>query len=232
MKCIQAMEGISDYIDGNLQGGERTALESHLKACPQCRELLADFQKIVEEAQDLESLEPPDSAWSAIRRDLETRRHAAWKKSLLRKRLFGFPLIKPVAVFGAALLLLIVAGSLTIGPLFRHAGPEELTVNGGLALTKLAEAETHYKLAITALNDAMSASEKDMDPEILQVFRDNLQLVNFSLEECRQAVSLNPGDIETRYYMLAVYKQKTDLLSNMISYGTESASRKETETTL
>ncbi|MCJ7682020.1 MAG: hypothetical protein MUP70_14925 [Candidatus Aminicenantes bacterium] len=232
MKCVQAMEGISDYIDGNLKGKEWTALESHLEACHQCRELLADFQKIVEEAQDLESLEPPDSAWSAIRRDLETRRHTAWKKSLQRKRLFGFPLLKPITVFGAALLILIVVGGLTIGPLFRNAGSGDLTVNGGLALTKLAEAETHYQLAIKALNDAMSASAKDMDPEILKVFRDNLQLVNFSLEECRLAVSRNPGDIETRYYMLAVYKQKTDLLSSMISFGTESASRKKAESIL
>ena len=231
MKCVQAMEWISDYIDGNLQGKERKMIESHLKACPQCRELLADFQKIVEEAQDLESLEPPDSTWTVIRKDLEISRHRAWKKSLQRKRLFGFPLMKPAAVLGAALLLVVI-GSLTIGPLFRHTGSADLTPNGELALAKLAEAEIHYKLAITALTEAMAASEKEMDPQILKVFRDNLQLVNFSLEECRQAVTRNPGDVEVRRYMLAVYRQKTELLSNMITYGTDSASKNENEITL
>jgi hypothetical protein len=44
MNCTGFEERIALYVEGDLPGGERDRMESHLEVCAECRELLADLR--------------------------------------------------------------------------------------------------------------------------------------------------------------------------------------------
>jgi len=67
MRCSTAKKLISDYIDHSLDSKKVSALEHHLQQCPDCKALLKDFERIIEEAQDLESLAPSSETWLKIK---------------------------------------------------------------------------------------------------------------------------------------------------------------------
>ena len=218
MKCNKAMERISEYIDGALDREKKIALEEHLQDCRRCKGVLKDFQKIKNAAGKLEILSPNKAGWDSIQR------------KLIKKQKFSFQLFRPAMAFGAAILIVVVMGALIFGPKIWQ-NPRELENRGPLlAMSKLDEAEHHYQLAIKALAEALSAGQKDMDPKVLQVFRDNLDIIDASLSACKQAVMNDPGDVDSRRYLLAMYKQKTDLLSQLVLQDADSAPGSEYKT--
>ena len=99
-------------------------------------------------------------------------------------------------------------------------------------LAKLQEAEHHYQLAIKALSDAAQAQNEQLDPQVAEVFRTNLELIDQSINACRQAVLNNPNDIESRKYLLAVYKEKANLLNEIMAAKDTSSPERETKETI
>jgi len=97
-------------------------------------------------------------------------------------------------------------------------------------LAKLSEAEHHYQSAIKALMEAVSAQEGDIDPEVADVFRHNLDLIDASINACKQAVLQQPDNMEVQNYLLASYKKKKDLLDEAIAVRPSSFEEKELKT--
>lgn len=57
--CREAVELITDYLEGALTGRERARLEAHLAACPHCSEYLAQMRRTLDllgrvEAEELD----------------------------------------------------------------------------------------------------------------------------------------------------------------------------------
>ena len=98
MACAAFRQFVSAYVDGELVGEDRQAFESHLAACPACRQLLEEEQSV---AALLRSAHPPPVAPDALRARIQT----------LAARP-GFPL--PIAI-AASLVLTSVAAFLAIG---------------------------------------------------------------------------------------------------------------------
>jgi len=48
LACQQAVELVTDYLDGNLSRSDRRRFERHLSVCPHCTEYLAQIRAIVE----------------------------------------------------------------------------------------------------------------------------------------------------------------------------------------
>ena len=46
--CRQAVELITDYLEGALSGRDRNRLETHLAACPHCTEYLAQMRRTLD----------------------------------------------------------------------------------------------------------------------------------------------------------------------------------------
>jgi hypothetical protein len=117
----------------------------------------------------------------------------------------------------AAFLLFIVIGAVVIG---LRILDREGVVNGNngqaFALEKIKEAEQHYKLAIKALWEAVQAQKENFDPKVAETFQINLKLIDATLEDCKRAIQSDPSDMESQYYLLAVYKKKAELLDSMI----------------
>ena len=46
--CQQAVELVTDYLEGALSRADRRRFEAHLEACPHCTEYLAQMRKTIE----------------------------------------------------------------------------------------------------------------------------------------------------------------------------------------
>ena len=226
MRCSKARKFISEYIDNNLDAKQRLLLENHLEGCPDCQQLLKDFQGITEKAKDLEKLTPSSRSWNKIKARLETEpQEVLTLQPQRRKRfksLFFQPRLKYVLV--SALALAVIIGTVTVG-LWVGKGKGVIGIDEmrKYTLAKLEEAERHYQLAIKALEEAVLAQKGNVDPQIVTVLQKNIKIINSSIISCQQAVQKEPENLAVRNYLLAAYMEKVDLLNEMMSIKKKSA---------
>jgi anti-sigma factor RsiW len=60
--CRQAVELMTDYLEGVLSERDRTRLEAHLSGCPHCSEYLAQMRDLIGAAGRVEPDDLPDEA--------------------------------------------------------------------------------------------------------------------------------------------------------------------------
>jgi len=215
MRCAKARKWISEYIDGGLNEVQNRALEKHCASCAGCRKLLQDFQKISVHAGDLRQNASPETPWRKIQERLTAGEQVVLRPVSRRPGWFGAPRLG--SVIGAAVVLAVLIGIFMTGP---FDGNRRADLSGARSqeytLAKLREAEHHYQLAIKALAEAVAAQPGELDPEMAAIFRTNLAVVDASINACKKAVLSDPDDIESRNYLLAAYREKTNLLTEMM----------------
>jgi anti-sigma factor RsiW len=59
---------LSDYLDGELGGGRRERVETHVGRCPECRRVLAGLRKTIAALMDLRTAGDTDVAGRVIAR--------------------------------------------------------------------------------------------------------------------------------------------------------------------
>jgi anti-sigma factor RsiW len=215
MKCSRAQEYISEYIDGILESGREETLRNHLEACAECRAFLGDFRTISGEAQNLEKLLPPDDVWLNIRARLREERSGARAEDSERRSLFSFmPSRLHFAVATAMGAVVVIASLLFYSQPWNRGMPVEHAAMDRQTIEKLNEAEWHYQKAVEALTEVVTTQEGKLDPGVAEVFRVNLEIVNVSLEACRQAVQRAPRDLDAQFALMESYKQKVQLLTD------------------
>lgn len=212
MRCRKARAMISEYADGTLAPREAAALERHLETCADCRAVLVDFRVLAHEARGLETPPVPAEAWSRIRARLRESgvpaAHNAWG-------IFGRPRLAPA--LAALALMAVAAGGVFIG---LRLGRKPMTLSPDMkeqaTLAKLDEAEWHYEMAIKSLGEALAGQGGRLSPEVTEMFARNLEVVDMTIQACRQAVRSEPDDMRARDYLLAAYKEKVVLLDDLL----------------
>ena len=58
--CQQAVELVTDYLDGSLSRSDRRRFEAHLAACPHCTEYLAQMRATIELTGSLSADDLPE----------------------------------------------------------------------------------------------------------------------------------------------------------------------------
>lgn len=231
MRCTKARKHISEYVDGDLDSRKRAKLERHLDECSGCQELLKDFQDLALKARGLDQPTPPDSVWNKIQTKMESSQQTVYSPAPKRRAWLTLPQFQ-YAVAAAALILVVVA-VVVLGPGLLK---KEVALTGlekqQYSLAKLEEAEKHYQDAIKALSEAVVIQEKQFDPKIAEVFKINLEIVNATISACKQAVLDDPGNFDSRNYLLTAYKEKADLLNRMMNINGDSSLQREVEKTL
>ncbi|WP_322488198.1 anti-sigma factor family protein [Chloroflexus sp.] len=57
--CLDLIDRLNDYLDGELNAASCAELEEHLRQCPECQALLASLQQTVDLLHHLDDLPPP-----------------------------------------------------------------------------------------------------------------------------------------------------------------------------
>ena len=231
MRCSHAKKFISEYIDGDLAPERKARLEEHLSHCPDCRKILKDLRTIVSDAQELEEFSPPDKTWQKIESRLETKQPLVTFPELPTRKWYSLPGFR-YALLAAATVLIIV-GALTLGPFSQKQGQVISEIeNQDYTMAKLEEAEKHYQMAIKALGEAASARQSQLDPQVAEILRTNLEIIDKSISSCREAVLSDPADLDSRSYLLAAYKEKADLLHQVVNLNGNTSPSGKSDTTL
>lgn len=109
MRCEQALEHLSDYIDGAVTAPMRVALDNHFAECRSCQRELVTLRECLALFQELTPVEPPRDfrarVWARIEADQQARRRS-WREIL------RVPALPARAFVAAAVLLVVVASSL------------------------------------------------------------------------------------------------------------------------
>ncbi len=213
MRCSAAKQKISDYVDDELNSAERQLLEKHLDGCSECQKLYEDFKNIKADALGLAEFSPSGQMWFKIASGIKEKQNEVLRPTPVRQRWFVFSPNSLGWVVSAALLLVIIVGAVTIIP--RLTTPA--TGSQQYVVSKLEEAEHYYQKAIDALWEAVSAQKESFDPQLFAVFQKNLSIIDESINACREAVLSLPNSLDSRNYLLAVYKEKRSLLEDMMA---------------
>jgi anti-sigma factor RsiW len=225
MRCKKAKKLISDYIDGELDSSQRFSLEQHLKTCEKCRRFMEEYKSIAQTAQKLEAGSPSPYVWTRIRQGLElqTSPHESQKKMWRWSPQLRYAV--------GVLSLLVVVGAVVIG-ITLIGNQKGISPFGkqDKAVAHLKQAEKYYQKAIQSMLRAAEAQENGMDPEVAKVFQANLDMIDSSIASCREAVLNDPEDVESRNILLAAYKEKTDLLYQLLNVKDYSPKKGESET--
>ncbi len=230
MRCSKAKRLISDYIDKGLKKRQSIRLEKHLHTCFGCRKILEDFREIAKSAKGLEEFTPSQRTWLKIRERLTPEEQRVLTLHPQKRTWFGYLFFphKLKYALSAALLLVFVASAVMIG-LKYNAGNGILGKKDPMkyTLAKLDEAERHYKKAIKALWEAVSAQEENLTEQVAEVFRKNLKIIDSSIIACREFVLQEPENIDARNFLLAAYREKVDFLHEMMEIGRPPSPKKE-----
>jgi hypothetical protein len=218
MRCSQAQRLVNDHIDSRLNREQIQGLERHLETCGSCRRLLGDLTSIVDGAKQMEAVVPSSDLWSRIEAHATERPGSTAVRSARRNRFSDFfPVQRSLALaMSTVLVVVVLAGLLYRGPsLLENMG---LSIGGRdrqeIAAAHLREAEHHYKLAIAELSGAIS-KQSDMDPALATVFKENLEIIDHSIQLCRNAVDRYPESLDAELYLMASYRQKIELLNEI-----------------
>ena len=218
MRCSQAQRLINDHIDNLLERRQVQKLEGHLQKCPRCRNLLIEMVSIVNEAKQLETIQPSEDLWPAIKEKIPGKDRKAIIRPQERRPLFGLiPYPAGLTFAVSALLAAIILVSLFYYgfPLIRNGenDPEKI------ALNHLKEAEQHYQFAIDALNRAISDQKAKLGPELTAVFKRNLEIIDDSIRACQEAINASPENRVANAYLLICYRKKLELLNEIKKYN-------------
>jgi hypothetical protein len=233
MRCADAQEWISEYLDGELGTKREKELKAHLEACPDCRSLARDFAEIVQQARNLKSPEPSPSLWprlaAAVRDSLEETPVAG----LRRKGAWGvLGNVNRWRFAAAAALVLVVVGAVVIrqAPWRTVADPARRD-SAEYTLSKIREAQVYYEKAIQSLSEAVMSQDSRLPPEIAEIFKSNLAAMDETIQTCRQIIEGDPRNLMARAYLLTAYREKVDTLEEMMGLE-RSVAREETGTAL
>ncbi len=70
MRCSDAQKNSTSYLDGELSADASAAVRGHLRTCAACEALFEQEAELIEAAQKLAPLDPPESVWEGIQKRL------------------------------------------------------------------------------------------------------------------------------------------------------------------
>jgi anti-sigma factor RsiW len=222
----QWTDRLSDYLDGELLTGERTALEQHLLGCPACRATLAELRRVVARAQALDDTPPAADLWPAIARrigggavsgradvpDVPGVINLAERRA---RRRISFT-VPQLAAAGIALML--VSGGVVWNALSRGAAPVAVTPappaiapapDGALAAWT---GDASYDLVIARLEQLLEQNRTALDTATVRVLEKNLEIIDRAIAEARAALAADPASAYLNHHLARTMRRKVDLL--------------------
>jgi predicted anti-sigma-YlaC factor YlaD len=120
MKCHEAQELLSAYLDEELSGNKRASVAEHIRNCPRCREEVAFFAEMSAAARGMHDPEPPEWLWAGIQTGLDTDKKRIARRGPSTEREW-FPKKWPVGLLAAAAIVMIATGVVWIAFRTSHA---------------------------------------------------------------------------------------------------------------
>jgi len=198
---------LSDYLDDELDAGERTAVEAHLERCAECRETLDGLRRVVARARRVTDAPPDADLWPAIATRIGGAR--AERPPVWRRRV---SLTVPQAV--AAGLVLVLGSAVGVWTLVSRTGggpgaaPDAATAD----VVRTSLADQTYDHAVSDLEQVLAEGRDRLDPRTYAVIERNLRAIDRAIAESRRALEADPGNVYLNNHLATARQRKLSLL--------------------
>jgi anti-sigma factor RsiW len=212
---------LSEYLDGELEDGERVSLESHLQSCGECAAIVGDLRRIVRRARTLKQRAPERDLWPGIASrigataagpddvvDLATHRRSPrrWSFSLPQLAAAGIALM----TFSGGAVWLLRAGApppLT-APVAGVPTPNPTVVNAAVRPS----ATQSYAAAVADLERVLAQGRGQLDSSTVRVIEQNLQAIDRAIAQAQRALDADPANLYLNTHLAETMRRKLDLL--------------------
>ena len=191
---------------------EREDLKDHLRSCKKCAEEYKLHKLLGTGTEQLESYQPPVSLWGRIEKDILAGSEKKSKAGNWLEKLIGiiFPagnIFRPVFA-GAAAILIIISAVYYFKPL----SPAEKSRIQAESLADIGKAQEYYLNAIESLTKLAMENERNIEPELFSIYREKLQLLDASIDECKKIIDENELNVNAWNFLFASYNKKVETL--------------------
>jgi anti-sigma factor RsiW len=212
---------LSEYLDGELEDGERVSLESHLQSCAECSAIVGDLRRIVRRARTLKQRGPERDLWPRIASRigataaepdevvaLATRRRSSrrWSFSLPQLAAAGIALMTFSG--GAVWLLREGAPQPPMAPLAGISSPSLTVVNAAVRPS----ASQSYAAAVADLERVLAQGRGQLDSSTVRVIEQNLKAIDRAIAQAQRALDADPANLYLNTHLAETLRRKLDLL--------------------
>ena len=216
MKAMQDRytDRLSDYIDDEeLDPREREEIETHLKACSECRTVLAELRAVAARAASLPDRPPTTNLWPGVVERIGATTVLPFRGKARRNITFTIP-----QFVAASLALMVLSGGIVwlskVGGSRTDLPP--VTASTGepdAAAPRPAKfGDVYYDEAIADLERTLEAGRQQLDPQTVRVIEENLMSIDRAIEQSRAALGRDPANSFLNAHLAAARKRKLALL--------------------
>jgi anti-sigma factor RsiW len=227
---------LSDYLDGELDAGERARLEDHVERCPTCAATLGELRAVVERARALQPTGPERDLWPGIASAIgaparpalggSAKPAPAWLEALPtpptpRRVSFSLPQL-------AAASLVLAFGSALIGRYVVRAEPDAPVAAApavpprAAVLVGDAAPPPGYAEELARLELALEQGRTRLDANTVRILEKNLAVIDRAIRESQEALAVDPGNRFLEEHLERAYRGKVDYLRQataMLTWG-------------
>ncbi len=173
---------------------------SHIQHCDECLQAVQHDEKVLAMVSSFKKEITAPLLWSRIESEL-TAASRIRKSDTYRW------------ILRIAALLVLVFGAGVIFFLNRPVPDSGLLAES--ALKKVERQEQHYERAIRELEKAVTPHLSQLDQELMLLYRDRLETIDTQIEQCKEALAVNPANAHIRRYLLAALQDKKETLKEI-----------------
>jgi anti-sigma factor RsiW len=211
------IDGLSDYLDGQLSRNERAELEAALERDGELRRVLEQLQAVRSAAASLPSSAPASDLWPAIEARIGTAEIVDFETPVRARRRIS--LTVPQLAAAAVALFLIGSTSvwLTVGAGSGGAGspaPQSTAAPeaGFVSLPAAEGAALSYEMAVRDLEEQLEAGREQLDPSTVAAVERSLATIDRAIARAQKALEVDPASAYLNRHLTDAQTRKLGVL--------------------
>ena len=212
------MDRLSEYVDGELDSGERVVLEAHLDGCVECQTTVELLRAVQARARRLPDRAPRQDLWPAIAAmigpETPVRSTAPDIRPLTPRRRYAFSV--PQLAAAGIVLALLSGGAVRL--LDRDAAPApsgplaRVTSDSTYISPAAMRADETYDAAVADLQAVLDAGRGRLDAKTVAVLEANLAVIDSAVSQAQRALAADPANTYLNSHLARTMRRKVDLL--------------------
>jgi len=206
----QWTDRLSEYLDGEVTGPERTALEAHVASCDACRTTLDELRRVVTNARALDDRPPTVDLWPAI-----ATRIGLASQSKVRPLARRFAFTVPQLVAAAVVLALLSGGAAWL--IGRRGTVPTQRVQASERTPAFLNASAYpgdprYAAQVADLERAVAQGRGRLDTATVRVIERNLRIIDRAIRGAQSALAADPANSYLNLHLAQEMRRKLELL--------------------
>jgi Putative zinc-finger len=211
INCNEMLSSLDELVDGVLGEQEAAGAQSHIEACPSCRDEYESAVRLQSATKSLsQSAEPERDLWPGIADQIEDRRVV--RADFERPPVFR---ARTVWMAAAAAAILVISVSVAYRAGLEQGQPRTAQappVESSYVQAAYGDPGTGLELARDQLLSSLEERQNELSPETWSVVMDNLQVIDNAIARIEIALADHPNDGRLNRQLAMAYRQQINLL--------------------